>query len=83
METLTFCEVLTRGAGLGLKQKIEALKNPNAEFFNRCFVKKLENGLELISENYKERAFVKMQEVVFWRILATSWAEIQRLKKAS
>lgn len=84
MENLAFCEVVTRGVGLSLKQKIEALKNSEAEFLNRCFVKIQKNGLLLISTNYKDRVFVDFKNVVFWRILATNLSEMNELKnKAS
>lgn len=84
MENLVFCEVVTRGVGLSLKQKIEALKNSEAEFLNRCFVKIQKNGLSLISTNYKDRVFVDFKNVVFWRILATNLSEMNELKnKAS
>lgn len=84
MENLVFCEVLSIGVGLTLKQKIEALKDSKAEFYNKCFVKIQKDGLMLISTNYKDRVFVDFKNVLFWRILATNLSQMHELKnKAS
>ena len=83
MENLKFCKILTKNQGLGLRQKIEAMKsNGKREFYNECFVKEREGGAyELISKDYKDRAYVLGENVIFCEVVARNLQELREFQQ--
>lgn len=70
--------IFTRGVGLGLKQSFEALKSTGAEmvFENKCFISEDEKGINLLSKDFKHKAFVPKDKVVSMEILAGDLAKM-------
>lgn len=82
MENLKFCKILTKNQGLGLRQKIEAMKSGTREFYNECFVREREGGAyELISKDYKDRAYVLGENVIFCEVMARNLQELREFQQ--
>lgn len=83
MQGYFVARVFTRGAGLTMAQRFEALKKSgqNKLFDNVCFVR-VENGkFTLLSLDYKERVSLGTDKVISVEILARDLKELQALRK--
>lgn len=81
-EGFAYAKVQTKGVGLGVKQGFEALKSTgkDAIFSNECFfrgiVKNGVVGVELLSKDFKQKAFVPKDKIVSLKFLAMNLREL-------
>lgn len=70
--------IVTRGVGLDLKQRFEALKKDGADkvFKNKCFISKTEKGVWLLSKDFKFEIFAPKERVLSVEILAQNLVQM-------
>lgn len=84
-EGFKLAKITTRGAGLSMSQQFEALKSGgfDKKFVNECLVrtafKKGVEGFELLSTDFKHKAFVSKDKVSELVILASDLKGLQKM----